>query len=200
MHQSIQILLLLLLQIIRKTPLICLADLVLAQRVFATTTRKDSNAKSEEARVGEEIMTLAETKNIQSEDAEEEHPPVQEVIEIIIPTTIPEIITIIVEAMIVELLTNLVLLHLILLQICHPPRLTLHWIHAVRRIHHQIHTMIPEGHIHLPQSMMRDGTIRLIRQGILMIIIAEEGVMILETYLLHFLERHHHQYLPRTKH
>jgi hypothetical protein len=200
MHQSIQILLLLLLQIIRKTPLICLTDLVLAQRVFATTARKDSNAKSEGERVGEEIMTLAETKNIPSEDAEEEHPPVQEVIAIIISTTIPEIITIIVEAMIVELLTNLVLLHLILLQTCHPPRLTLHWIHAVRRIHHRIHTMIREGHIHLPQSMMRDETIRLIRQGILMIIIAEEGVMILETYLLHFLGRHHRQYLPRTKH
>jgi hypothetical protein len=186
--------LLLLLRIIRKTLLICPADLLLEQRVFATT-RKDRNAKSEEERVGEEIMTHAETKNIQSEDADEEHPPVQEGIAIIIPTTIPENITV-VEAMIVELLTHLVLLRHLLFQTCHPRLLTLHWIHAVRRIRHRIHIMIPEGHIlHLLQSMMLDETIRLIRQGILMIIIAE--VTILGTYLL--LERHHRHYLPRTK-
>src|SRR5277367_3475212 len=191
MHQSMQILLLLH-PVIQQTLLICPADLVLEQKVFATT-RKDRNAKSEEERVGEEIMTLTETKNIQSEDAEEEHPPVQEVIAIIIPTTIPEIITIVV-AMIVELLTHLVLLRHLLFQTCHLQLLTLHWIHAVRRIHHRIHTMIPEGHIlHLLQSMMLDETIRLIRQGFLMIIIAE--VTILGTYLLHFLERHHRHYL-----
>jgi hypothetical protein len=189
--------LLLLLRVIRKTLLICPAtDLVLDQRVFATT-RKDRNAKSEEERVGEEIMTLAETKNIHPEDADEEHPPVQEGTAIIIPTTIPEIITV-VEAMIVELLTHLVLLRHLLFQTCHLRLLTLHWIHAVRRINHRIHTMIPEGHIlHLLQSMMLDETIRLIRQGILMIIIAE--VTILGTYLLNFLERHHRHYLPRTK-
>jgi len=206
MRQGIQILLLLLLlRIIRKAPLICLADLVLEQRVFASTTttttttrRMDRNAKSEEERVGEEIMTPAETRNILPEDAEGEYPPDQEAIAIIIPTTIPEIITI-VEAMIVELLINLVLLPLILLQTCHHPRLTLHWTHAVRRIHHQIHTMIQEGHIHLPQSMMLDETIRLIRQGILMIIIIAAEGTILETFLLHFLESRHRQYLPRIK-
>jgi len=138
-------------------------------------------------------MTL---KNIQAEDADEEHPPVQEGIAIIIPTTIPEIITV-VEAMIVELLTHLVLLRHLLFQTCHLRLLALHWIHTVRRIHQRIHTMIPEGHIlHLLQSMMLDETIRQIRQGILMIIIAE--VTILGTYL-HFLERHHRHYLPRTK-
>ena len=195
MQQSMQILLLLH-RITRKAFLTCPVELVLGQRVFATT-RKDQNAKLEEERVGEEIMTSAETKSIQSEDADEEHPPVQGAIAIIISTMIPETITI-VEAMIVELLTRLVILLLLLCHICHLPLLTLHWIPEVRHIQHRTHTMIREGHILcLHQSMMLDETIRLIRQGILMIIIAE--VTILGTYLLHFLERHHRLFLPRTR-